>query len=128
MNLCYLAKFGKNKFNLWHMLLGAIAGGAHTAMKNIKVRDEYDMPLWTLFSNEVSLSLAESESLSLSLCLSLFTASTVTTLDSLLEQTINPELMCASDTYASTLKNMLCVCNYICNYSTYFLKKRCIPR
>ena len=30
MNLCYLAKFGKNKFNLWHMLLGAIAGGAHT--------------------------------------------------------------------------------------------------
>ena len=31
MNLCYLAKFGKNKFNLWHMLLGAIAGGAHTA-------------------------------------------------------------------------------------------------
>ena len=34
MNLCYLAKFGKNKFNLWHMLLGAIAGGAHTAIRD----------------------------------------------------------------------------------------------
>jgi len=33
MNLCYLAKFGKNKFNLWHAKLGAIASGAHTVFK-----------------------------------------------------------------------------------------------
>jgi len=26
MNLCYLAKFGKNKFNQWHAILRVIAG------------------------------------------------------------------------------------------------------